>query len=593
MSLHELAHNVQKAGRNGDSVLIHMTPKEVNGLQALAMAHGGSLTINPETGLPEANFLKALLPTLIGVGLAATGIGAPMAALMVGGGYGLATGSLEKGLMAGLGAYGGAGLGAGLAGVGVGAGASAVPASAIQGMTAAPAAGSSLFGNSALGTAMGGAQAANAASGAMSMAPGAVSAVSGTAAPSVLSNMGAGVGTLNSTAGFSNLYNAIPKYTIPALGLGIASGMQKDYKPPKPTDALIRPYEFTRTQNQEAYDQGNPIYAENPGSSRERTYFNDQFKALTPYRAPGPEYEKAAGGGLMGLNAFAVGGPVEEMSAMNATGGNQMYPQSQLETALYSKPMAQRPVASNVINGGIDTPVDAFSGEQRMAEGGKTTGEYKYDYNPQTQQFTQLSAPISVVKDKRRILSGPFSAAIQLAQHSEASKQTQQAQQAQQPKVTGGLAQAPQMQQQQQSPYQMQQTAPLPEYQTPEQQLGMGNFYKDLNAQMAGMQFADGGMAGGGYNLGGYSDGGRLLRGPGDGVSDSIPASIGGRQPARLADGEFVVPARIVSEIGNGSTEAGARKLYAMMDRVQKARKKTVGKNQVAANTRTEKLLPA
>jgi len=94
------------------------------------------------------------------------------------------------------------------------------------------------------------------------------------------------------------------------------------------------------------------------------------------------------------------------------------------------------------------------------------------------------------------------------------------------------------------------------------------------------------------YNLGGYSDGGRLLRGPGDGVSDSIPATIGGKQPARLADGEFVVPARIVSELGNGSTEAGARKLYAMMDRVQKARGKTVGKGKIAKNTRADKHLP-
>ena len=99
--------------------------------------------------------------------------------------------------------------------------------------------------------------------------------------------------------------------------------------------------------------------------------------------------------------------------------------------------------------------------------------------------------------------------------------------------------------------------------------------------------------AGGMSNLGGYSDGGRLLRGPGDGVSDSIPAMIGKKQPARLADGEFVVPARIVSELGNGSTEAGARKLYAMMDRVQSARKKTVGKNKVAYNSRADKLLPA
>ena len=104
-------------------------------------------------------------------------------------------------------------------------------------------------------------------------------------------------------------------------------------------------------------------------------------------------------------------------------------------------------------------------------------------------------------------------------------------------------------------------------------------------------------MAGGGmsqqYDLGGYSDGGRLLRGPGDGVSDSIPATIGNKRPARLADGEFVVPARIVSELGNGSTEAGARKLYAMMERVQAARRGTVGKRKVAKNSRADKYLPA
>ena len=101
-------------------------------------------------------------------------------------------------------------------------------------------------------------------------------------------------------------------------------------------------------------------------------------------------------------------------------------------------------------------------------------------------------------------------------------------------------------------------------------------------------------LAGGGIaNLGGYSDGGRLLRGPGDGVSDSIPAVIGNKQPARLADGEFVVPARIVSELGNGSTEAGARQLYAMMDRIQKARGKTTGKGKMAKDTKASKYLPA
>jgi len=113
-----------------------------------------------------------------------------------------------------------------------------------------------------------------------------------------------------------------------------------------------------------------------------------------------------------------------------------------------------------------------------------------------------------------------------------------------------------------------------------------------------GSTYATGGMTGyalGGLGtLGGYSDGGRLLKGPGDGVSDSIPATIGrNQQPARLADGEFVIPARIVSELGNGSTDAGAKKLYAMMDRVQRARGKTTGKNKVAANSRSDKYLPA
>lgn len=117
------------------------------------------------------------------------------------------------------------------------------------------------------------------------------------------------------------------------------------------------------------------------------------------------------------------------------------------------------------------------------------------------------------------------------------------------------------------------------------------------NPSMAGWQsrsqpvsfMNNGGIA----SLGSYSDGGRLLKGPGDGVSDSIPATLGRKQPARLADGEFVVPARIVSELGNGSTDAGARQLYAMMDRVQSRRRKTVGKNRVAVDSKARKMLPA
>jgi hypothetical protein len=80
--------------------------------------------------------------------------------------------------------------------------------------------------------------------------------------------------------------------------------------------------------------------------------------------------------------------------------------------------------------------------------------------------------------------------------------------------------------------------------------------------------YAKGGIA----DLGGYSDGGQMLKGPGDGMSDSIPATIANKQPARLANQEFVVPADVVSHLGNGSSDAGAKQLYSMMDRVRKAR---------------------
>lgn len=98
--------------------------------------------------------------------------------------------------------------------------------------------------------------------------------------------------------------------------------------------------------------------------------------------------------------------------------------------------------------------------------------------------------------------------------------------------------------------------------------------------------FAHGGIAA----LGSYSDGGRALRGPGDGMSDDIPATIEGKKPARLADGEFVLPADLVSHIGNGSTEAGTARLYKMMDRIRKAR---TGTTKQGRKINPDKFLPA
>jgi hypothetical protein len=112
--------------------------------------------------------------------------------------------------------------------------------------------------------------------------------------------------------------------------------------------------------------------------------------------------------------------------------------------------------------------------------------------------------------------------------------------------------------------------------------------YPTNNAAEGGIM----GLAHGGsteYNLGSYSDGGRLLKGAGDGMSDEIPATIAHKQPARLAEGEFVVPADVVSHLGNGSTDAGAKHLYKMMNEVRKAR---TGKVKQAKEIKADKFIP-
>jgi hypothetical protein len=297
--------------------------------------------------------------------------------------------------------------------------------------------------------------------------------------------------------------------------------------------------------------------------------FQPTIASVEPFK-PSYEYQKyAAEGGLM---KYAVGGPVETMSAQNAVGGNMMYPQAGLQTALYSNPMVQRPEAVNVISPGEGPAVGAYTGEQKFAEGGLSEAQRR-EYGLQTRAqrasrslsktyeemeaerekelmklLGERSDPGIIPRSRTQQLSSPFSAAM--AEHARLAKKNK---------------------------------VPV----TPMAKTSLGDIdtYMDTPIEAAG-----GGIM---YGLGGYSDGGRLLRGPGDGVSDSIPAVIGKRQPARLADGEFVIPARIVSELGNGSTEAGARKLYAMMERVQKSRKKSIGKKKVAVNSKADKHLPA
>jgi hypothetical protein len=660
MSLHHLAEQVRAAGRKNDKVLVHMTPNEVNGLQALALAHGGSLTINPHTGLPEADFLDAILPMAAGFLLAPLTAGTSLAflgatplasALTVGAVSGLATGSLEKGLMAGLGAYGGAGLGAGLSAGTTAAGTTATGAPAV-GTASLKAAPTDLFGGGLQGGAHSSLSsntlglkgfsptlstsattpfvpAPSAASiignspvvQASQMAP--VSSIQQNAlfnsvnpnqatmaginnsvnlsrqAASVVPTVAPTV-TPTSTSMFSNysmpnsfgeFYDKLPTGTLPALavtGMHAMNSKKPGLGALPVGDSYERPYEYSVEQDPEAYIDD--------GSTRERAYFKEpRFKAL-PIR-------KVADGGLMDEPA----GNVERMSE-----GNVVEMQRQED---------------NIPRYGLGGSASAFATAKEAP-----SPQVSYTYDPATMQYTSTTttpAPTKQVTPTGIGLKGGaipsagggkggVSAAAGGPKGGLMNKLVQQIP-APQPTVTtatsGGISTpfVPQGMTGNSPMFANSDITPninIPAQQTPEQQLGLQGFYQNMEKQlaakgaqimsqnmagggMADAYYADGGYADGGYTLGGYSDGGRLLKGPGDGVSDSIPAVIGDRQPARLADGEFVVPARIVSELGNGSTEAGAKKLYAMMNRVQNARKKSIGKGKVAVNSKAEKLLPA
>ena len=259
--------------------------------------------------------------------------------------------------------------------------------------------------------------------------------------------------------------------------------------------------------------------------------------------------------------SYAVGGPVEQMSAQNAVGGNQMYPQAGLHTPMYSNPMMQRPMPTNVIAPSADAGVNPYTGEPRFAEGGDVPAVEKLE--ARNRKMLGIKTPQEVEEDFQRGQDVMRQEGFGIVTDSDVDTRRKSP-------LAASMAQLKKVGKRTGTP--------------------VSDMPKSSVIDTDVFHAAKGGIT---YGLGGYSDGGRLLKGPGDGVSDSIPASIGGRQPARLADGEFVVPARIVSELGNGSTEAGARKLYAMMERVQASRKKSIGKKKVAVNSKADKHLPA
>lgn len=322
---------------------------------------------------------------------------------------------------------------------------------------------------------------------------------------------------------------------------------------------------------------------------------------------------------------YAYGGPVEAMSNANAIGMNTGYPQADITGHAYATPW-QTPVSQNVVQGTADTGVNRMNG-QMLAEGG-ITGDGNLNLNipldigggrggPQGANGYQAAGSGSGSSFTAPSVSGGMFGQARAGGYGQ-SMDSRYASAGLDPNAIRANPQGMQsfMQQAQQREKQYPGSTMLaglyagqPAYKQTYEQYLAGRSPLQQDVQLTRQQFenptpsaamsnpnyafARGGTAyasGGISDLGGYSDGGRMLKGPGDGMSDSIPASISGRQPARLADGEFVVPADVVSHLGNGSTDAGAKQLYKMMDKVRAAR---TGRKAQGKQINPKKYMPA
>jgi hypothetical protein len=422
--------------------------------------------------------------------------------------------------------------------------------------------------------------------------------------------------------------------------------------PASATDpGMIRPYEFNPNQTAATGSYPSPYVTAQYDAAgmpimdtRERNYFDQKYTAQTPYSAragtanPNPPIAAAASGGLM-----AVGGPVERMSRNVMGGQGNMFPQSQQDNTYFATP-TQMPASAEVIRSDYDTKTNPYTGVM-MAAGGiaRFADKGMVDEEAELRKIVannlkklspdQMKDVMGFAEEGMRekqflmknmpnyaaAMSPSISSMVEGAQYGDRMAQSS----GNEPRTVnvmprvqdadnyGGIAsigrqldpntRVNMMADFQRTPYDKNALESV-------RRVGAGidrKIGKDANlaayyeqdpmgrSKVGGVRYTQQFNMGGATDLGDYSDGGRLLKGPGDGVSDDIPATIAGKQPARLADGEFVIPARIVSEIGNGSTDAGAKRLYAMMDRIQEGRKKTIGKKNVAKDTKAKKHLLA
>jgi len=429
MSVQNLANYLASMGRGNDKMLMHVTPAEVAGLQSIAMAAGGSLSVNPQTGLPEAgffDFLGNILPEIAGTAIGVATGNPYIGAAVAGAGKTAQTGNLMSGIMAGLGAYGGANLAQGVANAGAtgagatGAGAAGAGTAATTGAGITPAAAQSALGQTAGTSGFTGA--------------GSIGLKAPELAASQLSTSGVQMG------------GALP--TLGDIGIGSVAGP-----------------------------------AELGGST------------LGTMSAKAPMTLENISGGLK--NIMGEGGIKALQTGLGEAGKPITTGQLASRAAL---PIAQLAMSAVPRPGSlIDDSSDSFGNTPSLA-----------DYQKRYRGYAQ----------------------------------------------GGALELNPMMQ---------------------------DTSRQGLNLDMRDHPLGEPNQANGGYAKGGYLDG------PGDGMSDSIPATIEGKQPARLADGEFVIPADVVSHLGNGSTKAGAQRLYDMMSKVRRAR---TGNSKQGKQIKADKFIP-
>ena len=626
------AEGIASLGRGGDSTLVHMQPQEVAGLQQMAQANGTSLTTNPMTGMPEAfslgGMFRAALPIAAGylTGGAATpflGAGTATASAITAGaltGAGVAAISgedvLAGGLSGGLGGYSGMGLETALggsaipAGAGAGAGSTVNPAlvSSSAPIASTASAGSVGSFNPALDSSL-----TTAGGGAAPLTQGSVFDPSINPGASPIDTMKQNLGVFET--GYAD-----------DLGLNARPGEQylkKSFVPGDNIDVAMK--------------LGSPAVSMGLGGLEVSDFYDDDIEfsdprdKYDPYKRLNLNQDTGIKGALAadsGLRLYAEGGKVADPGALNLntrtqgpsgrglnlnTGMTGVSP-ADLEAARLKaiKDAIPKTPAMEFVMGQGMRPVGAieagplanysrnlsgtgytFKGKQYgmpgYAEGGpinlnsRTQGPSGRGLNLNTRTQGPSGRGLNLNTGMTGVSPADLAAAAKFKTMPNGQKvpfDFQPATQGAGNRFSGFQPSTPQSHYRDSSGnwHKGQKPQPFNAFANVSGG-GIGNQYSMQNSPN---YYAQGGA------VKGYAEGG-YLKGPGDGMSDDIPATINGEQPAALADGEFVVPADVVSHLGNGSSEAGSKQLYAMMDRIRKAR---TGRESQGKEIKPKKYMP-